>query len=171
MHAVLPPDYLSACLSAGGNTRPIASNVTDAHRVWTRLWQGSMPRGDALYQGGFDVVVLCAQEHQPRPHHYPGLQVVYAPMDDIEGARESAPSIALSANVARVLARYHRDGKRILVTCAQGRNRSGLTSAFTLQALGYPPVCSVELVRAARRNALTNRTFLRAALLGLGAVQ
>src|SRR6478609_5242104 len=53
-----------------------------------------------------------------------------------------------------------RDGRRVLVRCSGGLNRSGLVVASALVRLGHPPADAIALVRAARGPwALTNPRF------------
>ncbi len=51
-------------------------------------------------------------------------------------------------------------GRRVVVNCAAGLNRSGLVVGRALIHLGYAPRQAVRLIRAARGpHALSNRTF------------
>ena len=64
---------------------------------------------------------------------------------------------------AEIVARRVRSGERVLVTCAMGRNRSGLVSALALHFLtGISGAEAARLVKARRHNALTNRYFMAA---------
>ncbi len=140
----------------------------DAHRLMARLWQGSVPLSGALLRDlGFDVVVLCAEELQtPDDFSVAGINpppdlvevgVYRCPLDDAR-LTEAEASRAHSASVA--LARMHREGKRILVTCAQGRNRSGLVAALTMRLLlGCTGSHAASIVRMVRPRALTNHWF------------
>lgn len=138
----------------------------DMHRVAPKIWQGSFPEaGSGLKRLGFDVLVLCAQELQPPAWTYPGIVVVRAPMDDIAG-QSALKHCNVAVYASAYVARLHRNGARVLVTCAAGRNRSGLVTALTLQRLGWKPDASVHAVRTARKNALTNSAFEHFALQG-----
>ena len=59
----------------------------------------------------------------------------------------------------------HRDwkaGKRVLIRCQAGLNRSGLVMALVLIREGYSPASAIELIRARRGSAaLCNSTFER----------
>ena len=59
----------------------------------------------------------------------------------------------------------HRDwkaGKRVLIRCQAGWNRSGLVMALTLIKDGYDPQAAINLIREKRvPEALSNRTFER----------
>ena len=128
-----------------------------ASQIIPNLWQGGLvPRGHIQ---GVDVLVLCAMEHQPRSAELPGVRmVVHAPMDDAEPSLEEVVTARqAAAHVAHAL----RHGRRVLVTCAQGRNRSGLVSALALTRLGASPDQAIRLVRRARgANALSNPHFV-----------
>jgi protein-tyrosine phosphatase len=67
--------------------------------------------------------------------------------------------------LAGAIAARVRAGRACLVTCQQGRNRSGLVAALALSCLtGAPGATSAEAVRARRASpfgeALTNREFV-----------
>jgi protein-tyrosine phosphatase len=124
---------------------------------------GLLAQGDQSSTGiqshAFDVVVLCAWGHQPDRRAFPRtMRVVYAPMDDATLSQHDAyVAEVASAIAARELAR----GRRVLVTCQAGWNRSGLVSALTLTKLyGWPGKYAVDRVKAARENALQNQSFV-----------
>lgn len=125
-----------------------------------RLAQGSVPP-DHVCCIPFDVIVLAAIEHQDVP--LPGYEVLYAPLTD-EGPPPTAAERALIRQTAREVADRIRRGKRVLSTCHQGRNRSGVISALALVELGLPRDRAVRRIRRFR-NGLTNPYF-RAMVMG-----
>ena len=127
----------------------------DAHQIIERLWQGSFPEpGSTLHRCGFDVLVLCAEELQPPSSLYHDLEVIHAGLDDGVGT----PSLERTARrAAAQVIEALRAGKRVLVTCAQGRNRSGLVVGLALKELMDRDV--VDFVQRRRPNALTNPYF------------
>lgn len=132
--------------------------MLDAHRIAPRLWQGSRPpEGKTLRTAGVDVLVLCAFEYQPPARDFPGVELLHAPMDD----GDIVPWRLAMRTASAAAARYCQ-GKRILVTCNQGRNRSGLVTALILWTLnfGSGKRCA-DHVRQHRPNALTNEAFYR----------
>ena len=139
-------------------------NIAD--RIVPGLWQGSAPLvGTRL---PFDLVVLCAMEYQlrliPRPFGSRAL-VLRVPMDDSDPVR--AEDKANARQAAQALASWHARGARVLVTCAQGRNRSGAVVALTLVSLGVSPERAVQLVKRGRGpTALTNPAFVDLVLRG-----
>lgn len=144
---------------ASGDRAILAGRI---NRVTCRLYQGSVPpMGDELRRLGFNVLVLAAEEHQPSSKHFPGLQVIHAPMDDdaIRGLKPVERVIYQRA--AEEVVRQLRLGRRVLVTCYAGRNRSGLIVAQALKLLGVTPQASIMAVRQARgQNALSNPRFV-----------
>jgi len=133
----------------------------DASRIVSGLYQGSIPAtGGAARRSGFHVIVLCAEEYQPRGHEFEGPLVVHAPMDD----GKITPELWETAvQAATHVAKARRAGKRVLVTCAAGRNRSGLVSALSLMMLeGLSGRRAVALVKSKRQDALTNPYFVKA---------
>lgn len=133
----------------------------DVARVAPHLWIGSAPPvGDDLARARFDLVVLCAEEYQPRSWELPGVQVVHAGFDDTPFP--SATDQQTARDSAALVARAIAADKRVLVTCWQGRNRSGLVCALALKRLyRWDPRACIAAVRAARPNALTNPAFRR----------
>lgn len=122
---------------------------------------------EAICRRTFDLVVLCAEELQPmferllerRPTER--ARVVFAPNDDGTLNRRQ---IRIAANAARRAADVYKEGGRVLVTCAAGRNRSGLISAMALHFVsGCGGAAAAEIVKARRQAptgpALSNDTF------------
>lgn len=141
----------------------------EATEIIPGLWMGSVPAwGRGVAQAGFDVLVLCAQEYQPRSPRFPGIRhLLHVPLDD---ADPTAHEIDLAMNAAVRLAELHREGHQILVTCMEGRNRSGLVAALTLHLCtkAEPRMC-VWLIQEKRVGpsgmpALTNQAFVRVLL-------
>jgi len=131
-----------------------------ANRVHRSLFMGSAPQTRTDVSGRYDVLVLCAEEWQPRGSNFPGVEVVHAPLDDNHWVPEN--ELRIMRKASDLVARRLKDGRRVLVTCWQGRNRSGVVSALALVRLGAPPKVAIGLVRKARgETALSNETFVR----------
>jgi protein-tyrosine phosphatase len=129
-------------------------------RVSANLWMGSAPDCGANVREGWDVLVLCAMEHQLPSNCFRGVKVLHVPLDD--GRFVPANEILLARKAATVVARCLRDGQRILVTCYLGRNRSGLVCALALTRLGASADTAIATVRAARGSeALSNPAFVQ----------
>jgi protein-tyrosine phosphatase len=122
---------------------------------WTEitsyLAQGSAPPPGA--QLPFDVLLLCATEYQPASSHYPGVTVLHVPLND-DGSPPTQDEIELAKNAAMRVSDFARRGKRVLVTCRMGRNRSGLVSGLALVEVGHGSLAAIRLVQSARTNAL-----------------
>ena len=95
------------------------------------LAQGSVP--PAGVRVPFDVIVLAAMEFQDVD--LPGYEVIRVPLDD-SGPPPSLEEQAIIRQTASRIARRVRAGKRVLVTCHQGRNRSGVIAGLALVDLG-----------------------------------
>jgi protein-tyrosine phosphatase len=117
------------------------------------LAQGSVPPPRVRLP--FDVVVLSAVEHQDVD--LPGYDVVRVPLDD-SGPPPSPADRALIRATAKQIAAHVRAGRRVLVTCHQGRNRSGVLAGLALVELGLPRDRAVGRIRR-YRNGLTNPYF------------
>lgn len=142
-------------------THPAAS-LPIASRIHPRLWQGSKYslRSRTLVQ--FRVVVLCADEVQPPLSDFPlGIKVIRCPLRD-EETPLSAQDTNQVMHAAQRCARSVLRGRRTLITCNAGLNRSGLVMATTLHLLtGQPGFECARVVQRRRPGALYNRTFLR----------
>jgi protein-tyrosine phosphatase len=134
--------------------------------------------GGALYQAGVDdalnpevsstfhTLVLCAEEMQPMPRElaeagvkYP--KYIYAPNDDSENPLTMVQA-DLAVRAAGEVARDFLKGRRILVSCMQGRNRSGLVTALALTKIyGMSGEKALALVQARVPRSLTNQSFRR----------
>lgn len=132
----------------------------EATNIAPGLYQGSVPPyGNALRDAKFSLVVLAAREYQPVPDRYPGVRTLNVPLDDSLTPSESELYAAGAA--ADTVSKYVRDGKKVLVTCMMGRNRSGLIVALTLmKLLGWNGKQAVAHIKARRANALTNSSFV-----------
>ncbi len=134
--------------------------MLDVTRIAPKLYMGSAPRvGTALADAGFDVVLLCAKEYQPRSRELPHVLVVHCGFDDSLSPTQADVDTALEAS--RVAADRIMRGDRVLISCWLGKNRSGLVTALTLVRLyGLSGREAVEAVRAARPGALVNPAFV-----------
>jgi len=131
----------------------------DINQIAPGLYQGSYPpHGDAVRRAGFDVLCLCAEEHQPNAAAYPGVEVLRVRLDD---GRFRPGDKRNASMVAREVARRVRRGKSCLVTCAAGRNRSGLVVALAMHLLdqSVSPDAIIARIKARRADALTNPWF------------
>jgi len=128
----------------------------DCSNVATRLWVGAAPPMDRDLPT-FDTLVLCAQEIQPERLAFHGL-VIRAPLpDDALSNAELARALLASKAVADALVRR----ERVLVTCAQGLNRSAFVAALALGRLTRMSAREIIVHIRLRRhpNALFNPHF------------
>jgi protein-tyrosine phosphatase len=102
----------------------------------------------------FDTIVLAAMEYQPE---LPGYEVLRATLDD-SGPPPTPIERTLIRHAAHEVARQLRAGKRVLVTCWQGRNRSGVISGLALVELGVPREEAIRRI-SEFRSGLTNLHF------------
>ena len=145
-------------------TRP-ADLKLDVTRVAPRLYIGSAPLpGGGLARAGFRVAFFCAQEYQPTALDFPGLgTIVQCGFDDADRPPTSKEAEIIE-RAARRVAHFARGGHRTLVSCAAGRNRSGVVLARALTLLGFPAKGVVHHIRTVRPLALTNEHFVKYAL-------
>lgn len=132
-----------------------------AHRIHRCLWQGSQPkRGNDLREKGFRALVLAAEEFQPHPNKFPGVRVHHAPLDDhLEPLSVGEWKKIVSA--ANFASSQVRRGRKTLVTCHAGINRSGIITAMTLCMLtGCSGQEAVRQIKSRRPGALRNSSFV-----------
>jgi protein-tyrosine phosphatase len=135
----------------------------DATELMPDLYQGcAPPRGPTLAAWGFDAVVLCAREYQPTAEEFPGLHVIRARLDD-SGAPMANREWEAAVSAASQVVNIYLKGGRVLVTCAMGRNRSGLVAGLVMHMLtGLSGAQIVRQIRLRRSGALSNEWFVGA---------
>jgi Dual specificity phosphatase, catalytic domain len=119
------------------------------------LYQGDFPAGTVDWSRFDDVVSLTVEE-------VPGVQLrvgglrMHVPIWDDEMVNPTGVRAAALTVAERVTA-----GKRVLVHCWAGLNRSGVVSARALMFMGMPVAEAIARVRSARGPyALSNRDFV-----------
>lgn len=131
------------------------------------LLQGGLPRV-ALEEERFDnewlvdALVLCAKEYQPRGDNFPSIDVYRCGYRDSVDPLLVPPEDYLRAiRMGEVVAELVQSGKRTLVTCHMGWNRSGLVTSIAM--LNLRPTWSPEQVlhtlRSRRAGAMGNPYF------------
>ncbi len=130
------------------------------------LYIGSKPPATHELAAHFDVLVLSAKEYQPENRRFGRLRVIHAPIDDDHRYMPSSDKLT-ALNAAMDVASLRRAGKKILVTCWEGHNRSSLIVALALM-LGKDQMPLKEVAarihHARGHDALSNphfRTFLK----------
>jgi len=110
-----------------------------------------------------DVIVLTAVEHQPPANQFPGAEVIHAPIDDAPNRPMREDEIVTATKAAGRVARRLRAGRRVLVTCAMGLNRSALVAALAMHEIyGMSADEIIARIRRARGSwALSNPNFER----------
>lgn len=140
-----------------------SSGELDADWIFWDLWQGSKPpRGELVKKEGFDVLVLCAVEYQPPKTDFPGVEVVYAGFQDNFWHGPTETELKTAQKAAKIVAKHIKAGKRVLVTCQAGLNRSGLVTALAMHLLtGVEGRSCQRWIQARRENALFNNGFTK----------
>lgn len=117
-------------------------------QIIENLWVGSAPPVGLDLSTKFDCLVLAAFEYQPKDS-FPNIEVIYAPIDDSIPTMDELGIIVRTAG--RIINRL-KNGKRVLVTCHMGLNRSAIMAAVAACRGPYNlhPDQSVRLMRQAR---------------------
>lgn len=136
----------------------------DFHWIVPGVAQGSYPQPLSEAFKHVDTIVFCAEEKQPRATKLPpGKRVVRFGFDDDIYRPIPAEAGVLFHQMAHQLAREVASGRKVLITCAMGLNRSGLMTALTMMyCFRMSPSDVVKLIRARRsKDALMNPIFER----------
>lgn len=135
----------------------------DFDYIVPRIGQGSLPPpGRTVARHGFDLLVLCAEELQMPAELFDGVRVLHVPLYDTRLTQEQW---TLASQTAKHVALHMRakPQSKALITCAAGRNRSGLVTAIALHLLtGQSGLTCARHVQGRRQNALTNGSFVEA---------
>lgn len=116
-----------------------------------RIAQGGYPGASPSLFQTFDVVVYMAMEAQPKMRLPPGKIALYGPIDD-DIYRPLPREVGAELHkIAAECARQAAWGKKVLITCMQGKNRSGLITALTLLKM-YPAWTPEQAITIIRRN-------------------
>jgi len=119
-----------------------------AHEVVPGIWQSGSPEPGEYWDAVFDL-------HGSAP-----------PLEDVEFYVHwliedgPAPEFTTLRSLADLVDDLRQDGKRVLIHCAAGINRSGLLSAAALIRGGWDVDDAIAAVREARHNALNNPNFV-----------
>jgi hypothetical protein len=122
----------------------------NADQVAKNLWVGGVPVDHEEVDGNFDALVLAAREFQDvfPAHKFPGTVVIYAPIPD--GKLTNAEK-AIALRAAIQVYELNKDGRKVLVTCAQGVNRSALIAALAMLIGGWSARKAISNIRKYRK--------------------
>jgi protein-tyrosine phosphatase len=111
-------------------------DIDNADQIAKNLWVGGVPVDTDSVDKNFDALVLAAREFQDvfPIHKYPGTVVIHAPLQDGKPDNEEK---AIALRAALQVYELNRDGKKVLVTCAKGVNRSALIAALAMLIGGW----------------------------------
>lgn len=163
-HLVAPAAQRGGWLSAarrreqlGHKGRSSARVDLDASCIHKRLWIGALPPIERDLPT-FDVLALCAQEFQPAQLRFTG-RVLRIPIPD---ARLTDAELRRALHGGQLVGRELAAGRRVLVTCRAGLNRSALVAALALGVVTRAQGADViEVIRARRSaQALSNPYFV-----------
>lgn len=107
---------------------------------------------------GFDVIVGVANDRPVQPADHPGVIVEHVQLLD-DGPPEPRDR-ARAAATAELVNKHIGEGRKVLVTCYGGLNRSAWVAALVLKKHGLTGKAAVKLIREKRGwQALSNEFF------------
>lgn len=132
--------------------------MSTPYRDWNwilkdRIAQGGYPGAHPGLFQAFDVIVYMAEERQPKIPCPSGKIALYGPIDD-DIYRPVPRDVGRQLHLlAQQVAQHVSHGKSALITCMQGKNRSGLLTGLTLLKLypGWTPQQAITLIRRNRK--------------------
>jgi protein-tyrosine phosphatase len=139
------------------------------------LWSEILP---GLWQGGTHDTDTTHERHtsmyKPSKEDFDTVVTLYESANPVRGGVKELrfgfydgdmSDFNVTEDLFELVQTAHRDwkaGKRVLIRCQAGWNRSGLVMALTLIKDGYEPREAIDLIRERRvPEALSNRTFER----------
>lgn len=116
--------------------------------------QGSYPRLKGTAFKHADILVLMAEEHQEkRLKPPPGKAIIRLGFDDNSYQPIPVEAGKIFHAHAKQLGAAVLAGRKVMITCHMGLNRSGLMTALTLMhAYRMPPADAIKLIRGRRHN-------------------
>lgn len=135
--------------------------------IWSEilpgLWQGGTPPEDRVNRGNlkritrvqFQSVFTMAAHANPVGNRVREFRfaILDADMQDFDPTEDLFPFVVLAHN-------EWKSGRKTLIRCISGRNRSGLLLALVLIREGYSPEDAISMVRRKRSNdSLSNEVF------------
>ena len=138
--------------------------MLDASPITRYLSVGGAPE-PGFYGARFDVVVLVSKEYQPRTGDIQGVVVRRYPFDD--SLTPTRGDLRTAWEAATTVANDVMRGRRVLVTCSMGRNRSALVAALALHMVtGMSGERAMKEVQARRVDRLGVRALSNPAFRG-----
>ena len=136
---------------------PTDTDVQPSCEVLPHLWQSGLPEDWAELRRRYDLVLDLADPGPgPSADDLGAVTWVKAPLEDGERLPDRLLLEQLTSLVVAVL----RDGRRVLVHCTYGKNRSGLLMALVVrELLGCDGRTALARVRAVRHRAVNNDVF------------
>jgi protein-tyrosine phosphatase len=124
------------------------------------LYMGAARAFDDPRLQHFDLYVSTAAEWDPPQSVTGSFESIHIPLKDVPwDFRRRQDELGQLMNVAASIADQVRRGKKTLVYCNMGMNRSGLVTGLTLLQLGYPLDRVLRLIRKRHGCTLSNGSF------------
>ena len=133
-------------------------------KVWECLYVGSDPTAKSIAAGRFDVVIFVAAERAHKGETFPDVEVFRFGIKDDPHLPLTHAEIARAASAALTAATSAADGKRVLVCCQSGLDRSPFVAAFALQRAGIDPETAIATVKEKRPGSLVQNPRLEGLL-------
>jgi len=127
----------------------------NADEVSKNLWVGGLPTDPEAVDKNFDVLVLAAKSHQDifPVHKYPKTKVIHVPLDDEPFSPNPPPKedVAKALKAGLEVHEANSKGKKVLVTCQAGVNRSALVAGLAMVVGGLNADHVINRIRKRRK--------------------
>lgn len=122
----------------------------NADQVSKNLWVGGLPTDPEAVDKNFDVLVLAAKQFQDvfPVHKYPGTKVIHVPLED---AKPTAKEKQLALKAGIEVFEHNQKGRKVLVTCAAGVNRSAMIAGLAMVIGGLSAEHAINRIRKRRK--------------------
>ena len=157
----------------GGIEAPDFSDFIESTPLWSEvlpgLWIGGTDDNDVLG----DVIAFGNRKAFITPAHFDAVVTMYQYANPVDWLVKEYRYCIYDSDIEHVdlaalfdaVCFAHNEwqkGKKVLVRCQAGLNRSGLVTALVLIREGYSPQAAIELIRTQRNElALFNRQFVK----------
>ena len=143
---------------AASNDDPVAEILAGQLYMGSHRTPGTVTSFDVLVGVANDRLIKSSDHPNVIVHHFSIKDDGPPELDDRERA----------LNAARLVDMHITGGRRVLVTCLAGYNRSGWIVGLTLLHRGWTPKDAIKLMREKRGSNVLNNEFFEAIVLRRG---
>lgn len=122
----------------------------DANEVYPNIWVGSHPNETSQELNKFSLLVLCAEECQPidsEIKHFKGR--IFRPAFKDSNYISTNDNTRITLSITEIVQTVN-NGKKVLITCAAGLNRSAFVAGLSILQL-VPTLSANDVIEMIRK--------------------